>query len=132
MNDIQALSKLPKSTLVAAIKATIQPKTKRQQRPKGPEIEVTIVKRRLSPANEWETYEVKEKINHLTILAYDDVYEYVNMANGNTRRINAGCHIASKNHFGWLVKESAVEVSRLIENVATKAYINPGKFAQER
>lgn len=110
-------------SLTHKIKARMDKGPKPQRRKDlGPDIEVTLVPHQ-------GIQEARVKINHLTILAYNDTYDYVETANG-FKRVFVGCSIASKNHFGWLVKENEATVQRLIENVATKEYINPGKLAQ--
>jgi len=95
------------------------PKPQRREQ-LGPEIEVTLVAFQ-------GIQEAKIKINHIQILSYNDIYDLVETTHGH-KRVHVGCHIGSKNHSGWVVKENEATVQRLIENVATKEYINPGKM----
>lgn len=57
--------------------------------------------------------EKEEKIPHLAILSVDEVWD---------KGRYFGTHIGSKNHGGWLVKERAAAIEKMIEAVATRCY----------
>jgi hypothetical protein len=79
-------------------------------------ITVTLQKNRVGIEEEIE-------IPHLQILSVDEIWDYLDNAEGKGKRLAyLGTLIGSRNHAGWLVKERAASVEKKIKAVANRCY----------